>query len=158
MFDTILGLPVHALVVHFVVVLVPLSALGVIGMAVVPAWRARFGLAVLAVATVALVSVPVATRSGAKLEERINASGTVAKQIQNHQDMGKLVIYPTVALWVFAALLVLLDRRGRTGKPVVAVAVLAVLAAGAAAVQVTITGHLGSTAVWSCTLGTSACK
>jgi hypothetical protein len=158
MFDTILGLPVHALVVHVVVVLVPLSALGVIGMAVVPAWRARFGYAVLAVATVALVSVPVATRSGQHLKDRINASGTVAKQITNHENMGKLVIYPTVALWVFAALLVLMDKRGRTGKPIVIVAVLAVLAAGAAAAQVTITGHLGSTAVWSCTLGTSACK
>jgi hypothetical protein len=158
MFDTILGLPVHALVVHAVVVLVPLGALGVVAMAVVPRWRQRFGVAVLGILTVGLVSVPVATKSGQHLKDRIKASGTVAKQIQHHEDMAKLVIYPTVALWVLAALLVLLDRRGRTGTPVMVVAVLAVLAAGAAAAQVTITGHLGSTAVWSCTLGTSACK
>ena len=34
MFDTFLGLPVHALVVHAVVVLVPLAALGLIAIAV----------------------------------------------------------------------------------------------------------------------------
>ena len=36
MFDTILGLPVHALVVHVVVVLVPLAAVGLIAVAVRP--------------------------------------------------------------------------------------------------------------------------
>jgi hypothetical protein len=158
MFDTILGLPVHALVVHVVVVLVPLGALGVVAMAIVPPWRQRFGFAVLAVLTAGLVSVPVATRSGIALRDRLGASGIVSKQIRHHQNMGKLVLYPTIVLWLLAVALVLLDRRGRTGRPVMIVAVLAVLAAGAAAAQVTITGHLGSTAVWSCTLSTSACK
>ena len=161
MFDTFRGLPVHALVVHAVVVLVPLGALGVVAIAVVPPWRQRFGVAVLAILTAGLVAVPVATRSGkpeGALLHRLHASGVVAKQIQHHQNMGKLVIYPTIALWVLAVVLVLLDRRGRTGRPVMVVAVLAVLAAGAATAQVAITGELGSTAVWSCTLGSSACK
>ena len=158
MFDTILGLPVHMLVIHVVVVLVPLGALGVIGMAVYPPWRERFGLAVLGILTVALISVPVATRSGYALKHRIHVSGIIAKQVQHHQNMGKLVIYPTIALWVLAVALFLLDRRGRTGRPIMIVAVLAVLAAGAATAQVTITGHLGSTAVWSCNIGSSACK
>jgi hypothetical protein len=158
MFDTILGLPVHALVVHFVVVLVPLAAAGVIGMAVVPAWRERFGLAVLAIATAALVSVPVATMSGKKLLSRINAQGITAHQINNHMKMGKLVIYPTAALWVLAVAMYWMNRRDRGGSAVKVVAILSVVAAVAAAVQVTITGHLGSVAVWSCTLQTSACK
>jgi hypothetical protein len=158
MFDTILGLPVHALVVHVVVVLVPLSALGVIGIAVVPAWRERFGLAVLALATVALVSVPVAVLSGQKLMNRVNASGITADQIDKHMKMGKLVIYPTAAMWVLAALLFWFDRKGRGGSATKIVLILSVVAALAAAAQVTITGHLGSTAVWSCTLQTSACK
>lgn len=158
MFDTILGLPVHALVVHFVVVLVPLAALGVVAMAVVPAWRQRFGLAVLAVATVGLIAVPVATMSGKKLEERVNASGITADQIDRHMKMGQLVIYPAAALWLFAALMVYLDRKKNTGRSTTVVAVIAVIAAIAAATQVTITGHLGSTAAWSCTLQTSACK
>lgn len=158
MFDTILGLPVHALVVHAVVVLVPLGAAGVAAIAFVPRWRERFGVAVLAITTAALVSVPIATNSGQRLKARIDAGGVVAKQIQRHQSWGKLVIYPTAALWLLAAALVLLDRRGRAGRQVTAVAVLAVLAAAAATAQVVVTGHLGSTAVWSCTIGSDACK
>jgi hypothetical protein len=158
MFDTFRGLPVHALVVHAVVVLVPLGALGVIAIAVVPRWRQRFGVAVLAILTAGLIAVPIATRSGQHLFDRVHASGTVLKQIRHHENMGKLVIWPTLALWILALALVLLDHRGRTGRPVMVVAVLAVLAAGAATAQVAITGELGSTAVWSCTIGSSACK
>ncbi|MDQ1665216.1 MAG: hypothetical protein QOH75_1247 [Actinomycetota bacterium] len=158
MFDTILGLPVHALVVHAVVVLVPLGAVGVIAMAVVPRWRERFGVAVLAILTIGLLSVPVATQSGKKLQARLNAGGVVGKQIKNHMDMGKLVIYPTAALWILAAVLLLMNRRGRGGRPVTVVALLAVLAALAAGAQVAVTGHLGSVAAWSCTIGSSACK
>jgi hypothetical protein len=158
MFDTVLGLPVHSFVVHAVVVLVPLSAAGVVAIALVPAWRARFGVAVLGLTTVGLLAVPVAMRSGKDLQARLDAVGVVAKQIKHHRDMGQLVLYPTLALWILAAALVLLDRRGRTGRPVVIVAVLAVLAAGAAATQVAITGHLGTTAVWACTIKSSACK
>jgi hypothetical protein len=158
MFDTFRGLPVHALVVHAVLVLVPLGALGVIAIAIVPKWRQRFGIAVLAILTAGLIAVPVATRSGQHLFDRVNASGVVLKQIRHHEDMGKLVIWPTLALWILALALVLLDHRGRTGRPVMVVAVLAVLAAGAATAQVAITGELGSTAVWSCTIGSSACK
>lgn len=160
MFDTILGLPVHALVMHVVVVLVPLAAAGVVAIAVVPRWRARYGVLVLAIATAGLAAVPVATRSGGKLEDRLGASGVVARQINHHQQWGERVIWATLAMWLLAVVLVLLDRRerqGRQGTAVKLVAGLAVLAAISAATVVTITGHLGSTAVWSCTVGSDAC-
>ena len=162
MFDTVLGLPVHALVMHVVVVLVPLAAAGVVAIAAVPRWRTRYGVLVLAIATAGLAAVPVATRSGGKLEERLGASGVVARQINHHQEWGQRVIWPTLAMWLLAVALVLMDRRGREqrrqGSSVKVVAVLAALAAIAAAAAVTITGHLGSTAVWSCTIGSDACK
>jgi len=157
-FDTFFGLPVHALVMHVVVVLVPLAAAGVVAIAVVPRWRARFGVLVLVIATAGLAAVPVATRSGGELEDRLGASGVVARQINDHQEMGERVIWPTLAMWVLAVVLVLMDRQRRRGTSVTVVAVLAVLAAGAAAAQVTVAGHLGSTAVWSCTIGSDACK
>ena len=158
MFDTVLGLPVHALVMHVVVVLVPLAAAGVIAIAAVPRWRDRFGVLVVALATAGLAAVPVATRSGGKLEDRLGASGVVAKQINHHQEWGQRVIWPTLAMWLLAVVLVLMHRQGRQGTAVKVVAVLAALAAIAAATAVTITGHLGSTAVWSCTVGSDACK
>lgn len=158
MFDTILGLPVHALVVHAVVILVPLSAAGVVAIAAVPRWRERFGTLVLLVSTAALVTVPVATRSGEKLEERIGAKGVVARQIDDHKEIGQLVLWPTLAMWALAIGLVLISRRGSSKGAVTAVAVLAALAAIVAAGVVVRAGHLGSTAVWSCTIGSDACK
>ena len=158
MFDTVFGLPVHALVLHVVVVLVPLAAAGVVGIAAVPRWRARFGVLVIAIATAGLAAVPVATRSGGKLEHRLGASGVVAKQINHHQLWGQRVIWPTLAMWLLAIVLVLMDRQRRRGTSVTVVAVLAALAAVSAATVVAIAGHLGSTAVWSCTIGSGACK
>lgn len=164
MFDTVFGLPVHALVIHVVVVLVPLAAAGVVAIAVVPRWRARFGVLVVLIATVGLAAVPVATLSGSKLKDRLGASGVVARQIHDHKQMGGRVIWPTLAMWVLALALVLMDGQGRRdgqrrqGTALKVVAVLAALAAVAATVLVTIAGHLGSTAVWSCTIGSAACK
>jgi preprotein translocase subunit SecG len=177
-FDTVFGLPVHALVMHVVVVLVPLAAAGVVAIAVVPRWRPRFGILVVLLATAGLAAVPVATRSGGELEDRVGASGVVAEQINDHQRYGELVLWPTLVMWVLAVVLVLLDRqrrgtvvadtgpedseaalagdRGRSNVTT-AVAVLAVLAALTSATLVTVTGHLGATAVWSCTLGSDAC-
>ena len=154
MFDTILGLPVHALVVHAVVILVPLAAVGLIAVAVRPSWRRAYLPVVAIIATIGLAAVPVATMSGHKLEERLNAGGPVADQIHDHERMGQLVIYPTAAMWLLALALLYLERRGRPGKGVTIVAVLAIVGAIAATGQVTITGHLGSTAVWKCTIGT----
>jgi uncharacterized membrane protein len=158
MFDTFFGLPVHALVVHVVVIVVPLAAAGVVAIAVVPRWRDRFGVLVLLLATAGLAAVPVATRSGGELEKHVRAGGIVAKQIQDHQDMGELVIWPTLAMWVLAVALVLLHRGRRRGRAETVVAVLAALAAVAALAQVAVAGHLGTTAVWSCTVGSDACK
>ena len=163
MFDTFFGLPVHALVIHVVVVVVPLAATGVVAIAAVPRWRARFGVVVLALATAGLAAVPVATRSGGELEDRLGAGGVVARQINDHQEKGELVIWPTLAMWVLAIALVLMerqaqDRQRRRGRAIKVVAALAALAAVAAAAQVTIAGHLGTTAVWSCTVGSDACK
>ena len=111
MFDTIRGLPVHALVVHAVVVLIPLAAIGLIAIAVRPSWRRAYAPLVVILATIGLALVPVATRSGSKLEERLNAGGVVAEQIEDHEEMASLVIWPTLAMWVVAVTLLVMDRQ-----------------------------------------------
>ncbi|MDH5279339.1 MAG: hypothetical protein OEW53_09900, partial [Actinomycetota bacterium] len=58
--DTIGDVPVHPLVVHAVVVLLPLAALGVLVLVVVPRWRPTFAPLVLGVTVVATALVPVA--------------------------------------------------------------------------------------------------
>ncbi len=158
MFDTFNGLPIHALVVHGVVVLIPLSALGIIAMAVRPAWRDRFGLPVLALSVISLVMVPVATRSGKELKGRVNASGVVAEQIERHETMGERVLWPTLAMVVLGIVLYVLHRAKRTGALINVVAALAVVASVGAVAQVAIAGERGSRAVWSCLVDPTICQ
>lgn len=75
MFDTFNGLPVHPLVVHGLVVLLPLAILGTIAIALRPRWRTRYGFLVVAAALVATMLIPVSTSSGESLEERVGDPG-----------------------------------------------------------------------------------
>jgi hypothetical protein len=158
MLDLFRGLPVHALVVHAVVVLVPLSAAGLLAIALVPRWRSRYGFLVVLGVTASLVAVPVATRSGRNLQKRLGASGVVADQINHHKQLGSQVLWFVLVMWVLVVALYLLDRAGRRGGLVMAVAVLAAIAGLAAAAQVVRTGEAGSTAVWKCTITPASCS
>jgi len=55
------GLPAHVLLVHFVVVLVPLTALAAVVCAVRPQYARRLGLTLPALGLVSLALVPVTT-------------------------------------------------------------------------------------------------
>ena len=144
MFDTIFGLPVHALVIHAVVVLLPLAALGVVLMAAVPRWRPALRWPTLALALIAVANIPVATRSGHALERRIGSS----ELIDEHRALGDTMLWFGLAMLVLTAAFVFADRARQRGAAVTALAVLAVIASGAATVQVMRTGHAGTTAVW----------
>lgn len=139
MFDTILGLPIHPLVVHGVVVLLPLMAFISVVVSVRKPWRERLAWPV-AVVNLGLVGLAVvATQSGEKLEKRLGVEVSV------HESWGKVV--PIMASVLFAATVLLaLARRNQKLGPV---AVVLTLVAAAAAVFWTIrTGHTGAEAVW----------
>jgi len=149
MFDLINGVPVHPLVVHAVVVLLPLAILGTIAIAVRPDWRARYGVLVVAAAAIATALIPVATSSGESLEKHVGDPG-------KHAALGDQLIWFALPLLVLVAALVYLDRRrGSTGEaasPTTAfrtLGVLAVVAAVAAGVQVYRVGDSGARAAWS---------
>lgn len=158
MFDLINGLPIHPLVVHAVVVLLPLACLGTLAIAVRPAWRERYGVLVVACAAVATALVPFATSSGEALEERVGDPGA-------HAEMGDQLIWFALPLLALSAILVWLDRRARsqgvhdagsdaagtraTGRHAINVVVaLALVAALAATVQVYRVGDSGARAAW----------
>lgn len=146
MFDLIDGLPVHPLVVHAVVVLLPLASLGTLALVLRPSWRERFGLLVVGAAAVATVLLPVATSSGESLEERVGDPGS-------HAGLGEQLIWFALPLLVLAAALVYLDRRARrdpatSPSPLRVVTVLALVAALAATAQVYRVGESGARAAW----------
>jgi uncharacterized membrane protein len=152
-FDTVFGLPVHPLVVHAVVVLVPLAAVLVVAMALRPGWRTGpfAWLAVLLVLG-ATAATPVATQSGQALAERVG-------EPEQHAAFGEALVYFLVPLLVLTLVLVLLAARSRraartTGSSprslvTTLVAVAAAVAAVAAVVQVAVVGHSGATATWA---------
>ena len=142
MFDLINGLPVHPLVVHAVVVLLPLAILGTVALVVRPAWRRPYGPLLIGVAAVATALIPVATSSGEALEKHVGDPG-------EHAHLGEQLIWFALPLLVLDVVLVVLDRRGRTGpNPMRVVGVLALVAAVAAGVQVFRVGDSGARAAW----------
>ncbi|MFR9775876.1 DUF2231 domain-containing protein [Micromonospora sp. MS34] len=162
--DNINGLPLHPLVVHAVVVLLPLAALGVVALAVRPSWRGRFGLPVVVIAALATAAVPLATESGESLEHRVGDPG-------RHAELGDQLIWFALPLLLAAVVLVWLHRRAaasgtegaseprRTsgqGAVGMVVAVLAVVVAAANLVQVYRVGDSGAKAVWGDTPAATA--
>ena len=177
MLDTIMGVPAHALIVHATVVLLPLAALGGAGIALLPPLRRRYGLLVGLLALVALVLVPVTTRSGSRLFDRRSAQfgpGDTAEAalMERHATLGHdllpwvIVLFAGVVL-VLAVPMVARQRARQTAlvggagpereqvPPAwtrIAAAVAAVVTLVGAVmtlVMVIRIGHLGAEAAWS---------
>jgi hypothetical protein len=154
---TVAGLPLHALVVHATVVLIPISALLSIGFAVLPRWRwlARWPSAAGAVLSIALAYLT--TASGQSLEK---ARPELAQLVRVHADRGHLLAQLTIvfAVVVVAAALLLPGPSGlASGKGAVesrvviadkVLPLLVVLVAVVVLVQVVLTGDAGARAVW----------
>jgi len=152
--ESVLGLPVHPLVVHGVIVLVPLASILAIVVAASPDRRARLGWLTWILASVAGVSALVARQSGLKLEQVLYPD-VVPRLVADHKALGEDTIWFVLALWlaVTALLLIDLDYRRRSGvsSPVLPtlVAVVTILAAMGATGQVLLTGWAGSESRWT---------
>lgn len=93
------GLPLHVLLVHFVVIVVPLAALCTVLAAAWPAARRRLGIVTPLIAFAALVSVPVTTEAGEWLLARVANTPL----IQAHAAIGKSLLPWAFATFVVAA-------------------------------------------------------
>ena len=104
-------LPVHVLVVHAVVVLVPLAVLGAIVVALWPAARRRYGWLVVGVAVLATVSIPIATNTGEGLEHNLPRTAL----IQAHAQLGdELLVFVAGMLMLLVALMAIHQRARAT--------------------------------------------
>jgi hypothetical protein len=161
------GLPVHPLVVHAVVVLLPMAVVGSVLVAVWPASRARWAWPVVVLTAAAVVAIPLATSTGEGLEHNLPRTPAIAA----HAELGDQLLVFAAPLLVCVAALAFLDRRRRhsvaaaqTGGPgamtastatsggarlvAVLVAVLTVVFAVVCAVQVFRIGDSGARAAW----------
>lgn len=146
MLDTVFGLPMHPLIVHATVVLVPLAALLVALAAVQGRFRSWIGPVAPVAAVLACGLVPLSTGSGEELEHHVGESSLV----QRHADLAGTLIWFVIPLAVVAVAEYWLHRSHSNSRGlVVAVAAASVLLAGATLVDVVLIGHSGAKASWS---------
>jgi hypothetical protein len=147
--STLNGLPVHALLVHFVVALAPLTGLLVILCALWPAARQRLVWPTLVLAVSVAAMTPLVTNSGEWLENQVEKS----ELLEKHASLGDTMIYFALALLVAAILVVVEHVRAGRGKPLstaltAVIGVFVVLTAAATTLQVVRIGHSGAESVW----------
>lgn len=151
--ETVFGLPLHPLVVHGAIVLVPVAALLAVIVAVSQERRARWGVLTWLLATAAWAAVITAKLTGETLETTLYPTVTPLATAE-HGDYGASSVWFVMALWlsVSAVLLIDLDRRRRDGfgSPLLptVVAVVTIVAAMAATGQVLLTAWTGTEARW----------
>ena len=144
--DSVAGLPMHPLIVHGAVVLVPLAALGLMLMAVRAAFSRRFGVLVVTVAGAAALASVAAKLSGEELAERVGTP-------EVHAELGDVMPLIAIGLFVLGLVFWLVDRGIPGNKPRpgwLIVYAIVLFAASVFAIYWTIrVGHSGAEAVWS---------
>jgi hypothetical protein len=108
------GSPTHALIVHAVVVLMPLSVLASLLLVLVPATRRAFGLVTVAVAFVACLAVPLAFLSGSALRRRVPPSPLIDHHVALAHQLLPVAAVFGLSLAGFVAVDV--TRRARWGQ------------------------------------------
>lgn len=153
-FHTVSGLPLHPLIVHAVVVIGPLSALGAVAYALVPRWRSWLRWLVFLGALVTAGAAFVAKRSGEFLEPLVTGGKPPTGDLARHIELAGRLVYVSWGFLVLVAVfcLVLPAALGRRESAPVSVNVVGgvLLVAGAAVlVYFTVaTGDAASHAVW----------
>ncbi len=104
MFDTVLGIPAHPLLIHAAVIFIPLLVAGAIIYPFWPAVRARIRWAVVALAVIAPFSGLFAKLSGQHFRQRLINDKVTSPQglakIDQHQSYGNMTFLWTLALAV----------------------------------------------------------
>ena len=165
---TLNGLPAHALLVHAIVVLVPLTAVLLVLTTLWPAARQRLGIANAVLATVTLAAVPLTTEAGDWLEHHVQRSALVSQ----HTNLGDTLLPWVGGLFLIAVAVVARDLLGARqhstargpgtaaatelrrlpigGRAVTAaLAALAIVVGAGAVVDTYLIGESGARAAWT---------
>lgn len=141
---TISGLPVHALVVHFAVVVLPVAATALIALIYIGKIRDKYAFITTIGIILGSASVLIAKQSGEALSEKIGLP-------VQHSDYGSLLTY---CAFVFMVLTIFWFRssKGKSSRKVTFLGHLTALAAIAVLALTFLTGHTGAQAVWEARL------
>ena len=142
--DLITGLPIHPLINHGVVVLVPLAAIGALLVIFIPKLRLNYSPLVLVTVLLATGSAFIATESGEALSERVGLPNA-------HATQGERLSYVVLAFAILFSFWFVLEKSERTrervanlGKRVLKVAIP--ITAISSFVLTILVGHSGAQA------------
>ena len=143
-FDLITGLPVHVLITHAVVVLLPLAVLTLILVITIPKLRSHYRYPAVGLAIVSAISAIIAEQSGQALQARVGYPG-------EHAEWGEMLPPVAVALAVLSVIWLIVSRMASSrGKVLAAIIGGVIIVVGIFAVVITVqAGHLGSEQTWS---------
>jgi hypothetical protein len=139
------GLPLHPLLVHSAVVLVPLVAIGALVMSYLPSFSRRHGKIILILALAAQVSVFLAKMSGEAFAEILD------KNVEKHAELGEIAPLVTLPMVALIYLRWRMDRSGSTFGSVLVrrlTSVALIAASVVSLVVIFLVGHSGASSVW----------
>jgi cytochrome bd-type quinol oxidase subunit 2 len=145
-FDLITGLPIHPLISHAVVVIVPLAAIGALILTFIPKWRTAYSPLVLIAVLLSPISAFIATQSGEALSERVGLP-------KSHSTLGERLSFVVLAFAIVFSIWFVIERseRVRTKVPKILQQVVTVIIPILAAFSLVLTflvGHSGAEATW----------
>ena len=139
--STVFGLPLHPLVVHAVVVLIPLALVVAVIVAFSDSWREKLALPLLVLVVISTGSAFLAKTSGESLQEMLPGS----QAIEEHAELGDLAPWWVLLFAVVTGIWYWRQRSGQVAWWLRGLLLLAGLAATAVVLRV---GHLGAIASW----------
>jgi uncharacterized membrane protein len=145
LFGSVAGLPLHPLVIHAAIVLIPLAAISALVMSYLPSFSRRYGKVTLVIALVAQTSLFLAKVTGEAFEEILD------KDVGNHAELGEIAPFITLPMVALIYLRWRLDRSGANiGSPWVRrlTSLALIVASLASIVIVVLVGHSGAESVW----------
>ncbi len=149
MFDTFTGLPIHILVSHFAVVLIPIGATATIAVALYKPFREKY-LALLAIGNIGLLAMAFVTlRAGEDLMDRYRELGDTSTPKFDHESLGRTLVWIMLATTIATMVM-------WAAQPLGAKAPAAMLALGGIVAALAVTslwfsyraGHTGSESHW----------
>ena len=146
MFDLITGLPIHPLISHAVVVVVPLAAIGALILTFVAKWRSTYLPLVYIAVLLSPITAFIATQSGEALSERVGLP-------KSHSTLGERLALVVLAFAIIFSIWFAIEKsdRVRTKSPKLlqqVVKVFVPLLAITSLVLTVLVGHSGAEATW----------
>ena len=149
--NEIFGLPMHPLVVHAAVVLLPLAAFGTLVVAAWPRARRHYAPLALVAAILALGAVGLAQQSGEALEESVTETALVRDHTSQGESVLPWAFVVTVAAAGAAAASMVADRAPRLRPRTITTVLVAAALIGTIGSTWTVVsvGHSGAKAAWT---------